>query len=183
MVDRSELQQKARLVESHRQHLDELKKRMEDVTAVVSEHQITNEILTRLSDMAKKGDAGAHVTIGSGVTLQYKHEGKNQGTALIDLGGGIFGEREWGEAAEIIEKRKDDFIQIYESLLKQAGSIEERLGKLATEFNEAAEKLQTQNQPIPEVQIPTPDVEQDDDSKPQKRRRGSMFGGKLTLDD
>ena len=52
MVDRSELQQKARLVESHRQHLDELKKRMEDVTAVVSEHQITNEILTRLSDMA-----------------------------------------------------------------------------------------------------------------------------------
>jgi hypothetical protein len=67
--------------------------------------------------------------------------------------------------------------------LKQAGSIEERLGKLATEFNEAAEKLQTQNQPIPEVQIPTPDVEQDDDSKPQKRRRGSMFGGELTLDD
>ena len=82
MVDRSELQQKARLVESHRQHLDELQKRMEDVSAVVSEHQITNEILTRLSDMADNGEAGAHVTIGSGVTLQYKHQGKDEGTAL-----------------------------------------------------------------------------------------------------
>ena len=76
MVDRTELQQKARLVESHRQHLEELQKRMEDVTAVVSEHQITNEILSRLSQMAENGDAGAHVTIGSGVTLNYKHEGK-----------------------------------------------------------------------------------------------------------
>ena len=74
MVDRSELQQKARLVESHRQHLDELQKRMEDVSAVVSEHQITNEILTRLSDMTDKGEAGAHVTIDSGVTsVSYTH--------------------------------------------------------------------------------------------------------------
>lgn len=183
MVDRSELQQKARLVESHRQHLEELQKRMEDVTAVVSEHQITNEILTRLSDMANNGEAGAHVTIGSGVTLQYKHEGKGQGTALIDLGSGIFGERKWSEAAEIIEKRKDDFIQIHESLLKQAGSIEERLGKLATEFNQAAEKLQAQNQPAQEKQLPVTDDKQDTESKPQKKRRGSMFGGELTLDD
>ena len=45
------------------QHLDELQKRMEDVSAVVSEHQITNEILTRLSDMANNGEAGAHVTL------------------------------------------------------------------------------------------------------------------------
>jgi prefoldin alpha subunit len=182
MVDRTELQQKARLVESHRQHLEELQKRMEDVTAVVSEHQITNEILSRLSQMAKNGDAGAHVTIGSGVTLNYKHEGKKQGTALIDLGGGIFGEREWSDAAEIIEKRKDDFIQIHESLLKQASSIEERLGKLATEFNEAAEKLQSQNQPE-DKPISTINNEPASDSKPQKRRRGSMFGGELTLDD
>ena len=183
MVDRSELQQKARLVESHRQHLDELQKRMEDVSAVVSEHQITNEILTRLSDMTDKGEAGAHVTIGSGVTLQYKHQGKDQGTALIDLGSGVFGERKWSEAAEIIEKRKDDFIQLHESLLKQAGSIEERLGKLATEFNAAAEKLQTQNQPNTEPQAPEPSSKTESEPKPQSRRRGSMVGGELTLDD
>ena len=184
MVDRSELQQKARLVESHRQHLDELQKRMEDVSSVVSEHQITNEILTRLADMADKGEAGAHVTIGSGVTLHYKHQGDDQGTALVDLGSGVFGERKWSEAAEIIEKRKDDFIQLHESLLKQAGSIEERLGKLATEFNLAAEKLQTQNQPTEEstsTQKPSP--KETNESKPQSRRRSSMFGGELTLDD
>ena len=183
MVDRSELQQKARLVESHRQHLDELQKRMEDVSAVVSEHQITNEILTRLSDMADNGEAGAHVTIGSGVTLQYKHQGKDEGTALIDLGSGVFGERKWSEAAEIIEKRKDDFIQLHESLLKQAGSIEERLGKLATEFNAAAEKLQTQNQPNLETQPVETSSKPESEPKPQPRRRGSMFGGELTLDD
>ena len=183
MVDRSELQQKARLVESHRQHLDELQKRMEDVSAVVSEHQITNEILTRLSDMANNGEAGAHVTIGSGVTLQYKHQGKGQGTALIDLGSGIFGERKWSEAAEIIEKRKDDFIQLHESLLKQAGSIEERLGKLATEFNAAAEKLQTQNQTTPETLPVETSSKPESEPKSQPRRRGSMFGGELTLDD
>lgn len=183
MVDRSELQQKARLVESHRQHLDELQKRMEDVSAVVSEHQITNEILTRLSDMANNGEAGAHVTIGSGVTLQYKHQGKDQGTALIDLGSGIFGERKWSDAAEIIEKRKDDFIQLHESLLKQAGSIEERLGKLATEFNAAAEKLQTQNQTTPETPPVETSSKPESEPKSQPRRRGSMFGGELTLDD
>ena len=183
MVDRNELQQKARLVESHRQHLEELQKRMEDVASVVSEHQITNEILTRLSNMSGNGEVGAHITIGSGVTLHYKHEGSDQGTVLIDLGSGVFGERKWSEAAQIIEKRKDDFIQLHESLLNQAGSIEERLGKLATEFNAAAEKLQTENQPSAEIETIESNQEPNDESKTQKRRRGSMFGGELTLDD
>ncbi len=182
MVDRSELQQKARLVESHRQHLEELQKRMEDVSAVVAEHQITAEILNRLSNMAEEGKASAHVTIGSGVTLNYKHEGKKTGTALIDLGGGIFAEREWQDAANIIEKRKDDFIQIHESLLTQAGSIEQRLGTLASEFNAAAEKLQSLNQ-APEAKPVEASKTENSESKPQKRRRGSRFGGELTLDD
>ncbi len=182
MVDRSELQQKARLVESHRQHLEELQKRMEDVSAVVAEHQITAEILNRLSNMAEEGKASAHVTIGSGVTLNYKHEGRKTGTALIDLGGGIFAEREWQDAANIIEKRKDDFIQIHESLLTQAGSIEQRLGTLASEFNTAAEKLQSLNQ-APEAKPIEHSKTENSEPKPQKRRRGSRFGGELTLDD
>ena len=183
MVDRSELQQKARLVESHRQHLEELQKRMEDVSAVVSEHQITAEILNRLSKMSEEGEASAHITIGSGVTLNYKHEGKKTGTALIDLGGGIFAEREWQDAANIIDKRKDDFIKIHESLLTQAGSIEQRLGTLASEFNAAAEKLQTQNQTASESTPTEPPKPEKSESKPKKRRRGSGFGGELTLDD
>ena len=183
MVDRSELQQKARLVESHRQHLEELQKRMEDVSAVVSEHQITAEILNRLSKMSEEGNASAHITIGSGVTLNYKHESKQSGTALIDLGGGIFAEREWQDAANIIDKRKDDFIQIHESLLTQAGSIEQRLGTLASEFNVAAEKLQSQNEVAVEPKINESSKPQKSEPTPQKRRRGSRFGGELTLDD
>jgi prefoldin subunit 5 len=155
---------------------------MEDVSAVVAEHQITAEILNRLSNMAEEGKASAHVTIGSGVTLNYKHEGKKTGTALIDLGGGIFAEREWQDAANIIEKRKDDFIQIHESLLTQAGSIEQRLGTLASEFNAAAEKLQSLNQ-APEAKPVETSKTGNSESKPQKRRRGSRFGGELTLDD
>ena len=179
MVDRSELQQKARLVESHRQHLEELQKRMEDVSAVVSEHQVTTEILNRLTSLSKSGDSKAHVTIGSGVTLHYQHEKIEEGTALIDLGSGIFGEREWSDAAEIIDKRKDDFIQLHESLLKQASSIEERLGVLANEFNSAAEKLQAPPT-TPEVK----EIEsQQPEPKSQKRKRGSRFGNELTLDD
>ena len=183
MVDRSELQQKARLVESHRQHLEELQKRMEDVSAVVSEHQITSEILNRLSKMSEQGKASAHITIGSGVTLNYEHEGKKSGTVLIDLGGGIFAEREWQDAANIIDKRKDDFIQIHESLLTQASSIEQRLGTLASEFNAAAEKLQSQNPLVTEPASNEAPEPEKSESKPKKRRRGSGFGGELTLDD
>ena len=107
---------------------------------------------------------------------------------ILDIGYG------WGVSSQhfyskgvksltIIEKRKDDFIQLHESLLKQAGSIEERLGKLATEFNAAAEKLQTQNQPNLETQPVETSSKPESEPKPQPRRRGSMFGGELTLDD
>ena len=98
MVDRSELQNKARLVESHRQHLEELQRRMEQITGVINEHQITEEILSRLTDMSNSGNAKAHVSIGAGVTLNYQHSGAEQGTAIIDLGAGIFGERKWSDA-------------------------------------------------------------------------------------
>ena len=91
MVDRSELQNKARLVESHRQHLEELQRRMEQITGVINEHQVTEEILSRLTDMSSSSNAKAHVSIGAGVTLNYQHSGAEEGTAIIDLGAGIFG--------------------------------------------------------------------------------------------
>ena len=101
MVDRSELQNKARLVESHRQHLEELQRRMEQITGVINEHQVTEEVLSRLVDMSKSNNAKAHVSIGAGVTLNYQHDGKDEGTAIIDLGAGIFGERKWSDAASM----------------------------------------------------------------------------------
>ena len=184
MVDRSELQNKARLVESHRQHLEELQRRMEQITGVINEHQVTEEVLSRLVDMSKSNNAKAHVSIGAGVTLNYQHDGKDEGTAIIDLGAGIFGERKWSDAASILTSRREEFADLYETLLKQAGAIEEKLGILAQEYNEAAEKLQSttvQQEP------PTPTTSEksvvEDKPKAKPRRRAGMFGNELTLDD
>ena len=184
MVDRSELQNKARLVESHRQHLDELQRRMDQVINVTNEHQITTEILNRLISMSQEGKAKAHVSIGSGVTLNFHHEDEAEGTAMVDLGSGIFGERKWADVVEILKIRQEEFTDLHETLLKQAGAIEEKLGALAKEFNEAAEKLQpkTQESPTPPQQK---QLEQngEEKAKPKSRRRGGMFGSDLTLDD
>jgi len=188
MVDRSELQNKARLVESHRQHLEELQRRMDQITSVINEHQITEEILTRLTTMSKSGNAKAHVSIGAGVTLNFQHNGEAEGTAIVDLGAGIFGERKWSDIVELLATRREEFNDLHETLLKQAGAIEEKLGKLAQEFNEAAEKLQSENTPQASQEAPalspkTPTKNTESNAKPKTRRRGGMFGNELTLDD
>lgn len=103
---------------------------------------------------------------------------------MVDLGSGIFGERNWQEVIDILAKRRAEFNDLQETLLKQATSIEEKLGQLAKEFNEAAEKLQA-----PESQSlsqKTPESQSSDEANkpaPKQRRRGSMFGSELTLDD
>ena len=182
MVDRSELQNKARLVESHRQHLEELQRRMEQITNVINEHQVTEEVLSRLIGMSKSSDAKAQVSIGAGVTLNYQHSGSKEGTAIIDLGAGIFGERKWSEVIKILVTRRNEFNELHETLLKQAGAIEEKLGVLAQEFNEAAEKLQT-SAPVKTESTSENVGDNSETAKPKPRRRGGMFGNELTLDD
>lgn len=182
MVDRSELQNKARMVESHRQHLEELQRRMEQITNVINEHQVTEEILARLIDMSQSNNAKAHVSIGAGVTLNYHYSKSGEGTAIIDLGAGIFGERKWTEVIKILATRRNEFNELYETLLKQAGAIEQKLGTLAQEFNEAAEKLQTSSPPTAESTAENV-VDNNETVKPKPRRRGGMFGNELTLDD
>lgn len=184
MVDRSELQNKARLVESHRQHLEELQRRMDQIISVINEHQITEEILSRLTTMSKSGDAKAHISIGAGVTLNFQHHDSGEGTAIVDLGAGIFGERRWSDIAELLATRREEFNDLHETLLKQAGAIEAKLGILAQEFNEAAEKLQSETNPQPQQEStpPSPQITESK-AKPKSRRRGGMFGNELTLDD
>ncbi len=184
MADRSELQNKARIVESHRQHLEELQRRMNQVTNVINEHQITEEILSRLVTMCRSGEANAHISIGAGVTLNFRHHETGEGTAIVDLGAGIFGERKWSDVIELLTARREEFNDLHETLLKQASAIEEKLGKLAQEFNEAAEKLQLETNPQGQQeteQTPAPSAE--NKTKPKPRRRGGMFGNELTLDD
>ena len=101
---------------------------------------------------------------------------------MVDLGSGIFGERNWQDVIDILAKRRAEFNDLQETLLKQATSIEEKLGQLAKEFNEAAEKLQTsENQTLPPA--PTNPASDANKTAPKQRRRGSMFGSELTLDD
>ena len=71
---------------------------------------------------------------------------------------------------------------MHETLLKQAGAIEEKLGILAQEFNEVAEKLQSIT-PKSEESPVVDAADQSDASKAKPRRRGGMFGSELTLDD
>ena len=182
MVDRTELQNKARLVESHRQHLEELQRRMDQIVNVINEHQVTEEVLSRLISMAQTGESKAHISIGAGVTLNYQHTATSQGTAMVDLGSGIFGERSWQDVIDILAKRRTEFNDLQETLMKQANSIEEKLGQLAQEFNEAAEKLQA-SESQPQTSNPTKPSSDANKPAPKQRRRGSMFGSELTLDD
>ena len=132
--------------------------------------------------MSKSSDAKAQVSIGAGVTLNYQHSGSKEGTAIIDLGAGIFGERKWSEVIKILVTRRNEFNELHETLLKQAGAIEEKLGVLAQEFNEAAEKLQT-SAPVKTESTSENVVDNSETAKPKPRRRGGMFGNELTLDD
>ena len=134
--------------------------------------------------MAEAGEARAHISIGSGVTLNYSSGELEKNTAMIDLGSGVFGERSWSDTIEIIQTRQKEFHDLHETLLKQAGSIEENLGKLANEFNNAAKLFQQQNErPTANITVDKEKSPEEEVEKPKSRRRSNLFGNELTLDD
>ena len=58
------------------------------------------------------------------------------------------------------------------------------MGTLAQEFNEAAEKLQSETNSQPQQELTQPPTQTTETkAKPKSRRRGGMFGNELTLDD
>ena len=95
MVERSELQKMARTIDAHRQQLDTLHARIEQVSTILEEHDITSSILDQLIQSISTGRAAARLSIGSGVTLNYVHEGDAEGTAMVDIGSGVFCENPW----------------------------------------------------------------------------------------
>lgn len=187
MVDRSELQRMARTIDAHRKQLDDLHTQIERVSKVIEEHLVTSTILSHLQKGAKEGSTSARLTIGSGITLHYTHEGEQQGTALVDLGSGVFGEKPWDEAERITKERLDGINLLQEELQEQSTSLEIKITGLAESFNEAASKL-TAAQPPPPTTTPTPSPSSDEDTnqtEPPKRtsRRKGRIGKELTLDD
>ena len=188
MVDRTELQRMARTIDAHRKQLDDLHKQIDRVAKVIEEHETTSTILAHLQKGAQNGSTSARLTIGSGVTLMYVHEQAEQGTALVDLGSGVFGEKPWSEAETITKERLDGIQLLQEELTEQSTSLEVRITGLAEAFNEAASQMTaTQSQATPAQPTPAEPVQSEAQPQPeapkrQPRRKGRR-GKELTLDD
>lgn len=187
MVDRTQLQRMARDVEALRKRLDEIHLRMEQVDAVLSEHKITAASLKALMAHEDPNNASSHVSIGSGVSLHYRHQGSEEGIALVDLGAGVFGERHWSDAHAITLERESDIQHLRDELQGQAEQTETNLAQVAQAFNTAAEQLKSLTAPpaesktLPQQPVNEPEPEP---AKPARRgRKRGMFGNDLTLDD
>ena len=186
MVERSELQKMARTIDAYRKQLDDLNARAEQVSAIIEEHQLTTGILHSLQESSKTGRTGARLSIGSGVTLNYIHEGEEEGTALVDIGSGVFGEKPWSEAHSMTLERKEGITLLHKDLSEQVTKLEVKITVLAEEFNAAAEQLQppqpTQPSAATTVEPPSPPTPDEKETR-RPQRRGSRFGNELTLDD
>jgi prefoldin subunit 5 len=194
MATREELQNLARIVEVTKASFDEVEKQTAKVIEVINEHDITLGTLNELVKAAAKGSASAHFSIGSGVTLPYKHDNPQEGLAMVDLGSGIFGEKPWSQAIEIIHQRKDDIILLRDELQTQAQALEVKIGEAAEQFNQLAMAMKSEPQQNKLSLNPSNDQEkvpvQDEEEQPTQektrrggKRRGGMFGNELTLDD
>ena len=189
MVDRAQLQRLASEVETLRKRLDEINLRIEQVDAVLAEHAITDAVLETLLSHQQGASISTHLPIGSGVSLPYRHNGvAEEGTALVDLGTGVFGERRWSDARTMTGRRQEDIQQLRNELKQQSDQSEAALGRAAQAFNQLAEQLkQSPSTPLPASQPAPPASDTTESStpeSPQKRpRRRGMFGADLTLDD
>ena len=124
------------------------------------------------------------------MTLNYIHESKEEGTALVDIGSGVFGEKPWSEAYTMTVERKEGITLLHKDLSEQATTLEEKITLLAQEFNAAAEQLQPSQpattpafEPTSAPQPPTRQSSPEEKENRRPQRRGSRFGNELTLDD
>ena len=191
MVDRAQLQRLAQEVEALRKRLEEINLRIDQVDVVLAEHTITDAVLETLLAHDAGASISTHLPIGSGVSLPYRHQDPQEGTALVDLGAGVFGERSWNDVRALTQQRQADIQRLRDELKQQSEQTETSLGQAAQSFNRLAEQLkQTPSAGptgAPPIEAPTSMDEgiEEPASEPQNRRtrRRGMFGGDLTLDD
>ena len=182
-MEQSELQRTARLVEMNRERFHEVQERIEQVINVLGEHDVTATILETLAKKNHESEMKMHVSIGAGVTLTCQHPGGGEGTTIVDLGSGIFGERSWSDAAALTRERMEELGSLLENLQSQSQQLEMTISTLAQTFTAAAEsqaQVESPSEPEP-VEQDSPSTEPS--SPKSKRRRGGMFGNELTLDD
>ena len=183
MVDRTELQRLAQEVEGLRKRLEEINMRIEQVDTVLAEHSITETVLNTLLAHETGSSISTHLPIGSGVSLPYRHQGEEEGVALVDLGSGVFGERPWSEAKTITEERRQDIQHLRDELKQQSDITETSLAKAAQTFNGLAEQMKQAVPTPPPAEAPPATEEEPAPSSPRRQRKRGMFGNDLTLDD
>lgn len=170
MVDSSELQRMARLVDMNRQRLEEIQVQIERIEVVQLEHNDTKLALNALS----KGKGG-HIPLGAGVMVPIP----SNTTTIVDLGSGVFGERTPESAEELVSKRFEDLVELKSQFEADAATLTQRIEELASNFERAANEISSSQKEIEEPEI---NSEPETNPTPSKRRRRGM-GGKLTLDD
>jgi len=166
MVDSSELQRLARLVDMNRQRLEEINQQIERIEVVQLEHDDTKRALSALSD----GKSG-HIALGAGVMVPIP----NNSTTLVDLGSGVFGERTPDSAKELVAKRLEDLTELKSQFEADAAMLTQRIEELAKTFENAAKEMTTPSEEVENT------VQKPEEKSSRRKRRG--FGGKLTLDD
>ena len=208
MADRDELQQIAGLVDLNRQRMERIEVQMSKLEAIMLEQ---GQVVRALRAVPEDGVKGGMIPLGAGVQLVV--DMPPNGGAVIDIGNGIQAERTRAEAADALEERQNEVNSLLNRLHIEFDDAEKTVRELATKFNEAVEglgsnaaealgntKLATAEQSTPTPTVPTPtssdphlldsgiesiesSEEETIESSPKRPRRGSGFGGELTLDD
>ena len=189
MNERETLQRLAKEVEGLRGRLNQIAGQLEQVDAVLAEHNVTEAVLKSLLQRPSTSST-AHVSIGSGVSLPYSANAE-EGTALVDLGSNVFGERPWSDALSITERRRVDIQALRDELAAQSEQTERQLAAGAQAFNRLASSLESNAAtsapppaPLAEPsQVPVEEAPTPASSPAGRPRRRGMFGGELTLDD
>ena len=169
----------------NRERFHEVQERIEQVINVLGEHDVTATILETLAKKNYDSEMKMHVSIGAGVTLTCQHPGGGEGTTIVDLGSGIFGERSWSDAATLTRERMEELGHLLENLQSQSRQLETTITNLAQNFTAAAE-AENKIEAAPTTEVSEAEVEPEPEDFPapkSKRRRGGMFGNELTLDD
>ncbi len=107
----------------NRERFHEVQERIEQVINVLGEHDVTATILETLSKKNHDAEMKMHVSIGAGVTLTCQHPGGGEGTTIVDLGSGIFGERSWSDAASLTRERMEELGVLLENLNPKVSNL------------------------------------------------------------
>ena len=141
----------------NRERFHEVQERIEQVINVLGEHDVTATILETLAKKNHESEMKMHVSIGAGVTLTCQHPGGGEGTTIVDLGSGIFGERSWSDAAALTRERMEELGSLLENLQSQSQQLEMTISTLAQTFTAAAEsqaQVESPSEPEPVEQDP-----------------------------